>query len=668
MADEDQSIDDQADTATGGLTNDMPGLPMSPPSGPRPPSALGGLASAFQRMMSGAPPPQPIPQGPSPWQSPGQSQLPVQPGPPKPRWTGTTASLFLPRGAPQPPARFTPYMRGPPTTNFRQWGQDDYNQLPQPFEGPGLYQNASKFFGQNGSASIIPLALSMGKNAGAFMNGVMEGREWAAKMHRQKMIDDATELDIKQQQEMTTYFDRALEYTSAKGVGNVSDVGNYAIKGVTLLDALGQDAMKLGDDKFLAVLGTGSVDKAMTFLHARNDNWQTLRAANKSAKKQEDEDNNKEWGVPEDAGGGDATTPRRSQPQADPTQPGGGPAPTVPGGGPAPTIAGGGPAPATPGGKPTTAQEITAPDVPRYKEAGLDNYRDGKSLNDVPKGKPRNYASDFSRRLAAEANRVIARKDAEKLSDEQVQAELNNIVPGMGDDAKRVLTGAPMPTGALGRTPYWQQIATITAPDPIVQSATLKSFAPGGKDAMRLAAGARMGPALKTVLEAAKDLPEGQIIPKYILDQWTGTKWTGDPTYTKLFNGLNTYIQEAQSLNTQTGRFYVTEVEDIKKHLQVTAGPKAIRAVLQQDAELSTRLIDQLRENYHRGSRRTDNPPTYDPKLTDLLRAGVNLNPETGFRDIPQESLPEELRGLGLPNTGGPTTKIPSGWTVTPIQ
>ena len=392
--DQDQSIDDQAETATGGLTNDMPGLPMSPPGrGGSPPSALGGLASAFQRMTGGQRPPQPIPQGRSPWQSPGQSQLPVPPDQPKPqagpRWTGSTASLFLPRGAQQPPARFTRYMRGPPTTSYMQWGQEDDNgQLPQPFETPGIYQNASRFFGQNGSASIIPIALSMGKNAGAFVNGVMQGQQYAAKMRREKMIDDATELDIKQQQEMTTYFDRALEYTSAKGVANVSDVGNYSIKGVTLLDALGQDAMKMGDDKLLAVLGTGSVEKAMTFLHERNNNWQTLKAANQSVKKQEEEDNNKEWGVPDGASGGDPTTPRQSQPQAeqpDPTQPG-----RVSGGGPAPTMAGGGAAPPAQGGGPTTAQELQDPNSPRYKEAGLNNYREGYSLNNVPKGKPRN--------------------------------------------------------------------------------------------------------------------------------------------------------------------------------------------------------------------------------------------------------------------------------------
>lgn len=344
MADDDQSIDDQAETASGGLTNDMPGLPMSPPSGPRPPSALGGLAGALQRMTGGQRPPQAIPQGRSPWQAPGQSQLPVPPGQPQggPRWTGTTASLFLPKGSPQPQAKFTPFMRGPPTNSHQQWGQEElFPDLPQPFENPGLYQNTSKFFGQNGSPAIAMLALSMGKNAGAFVDGIMKGQEWKAKMHREQMIDDAMELEAKQQKEMYTYFDTVDEYSSAAGKANPSDVGNYAIKGRTLLDALGQEAMKLGDDKLLAVLGTGSVDKALAFLHQRNDNWKTLNKANKSMTEQDKLDREEQstfgqsFGSQPASGGGQSNNPADNY-----QQPGGEaqPRPNVAGGGPAPMM------------------------------------------------------------------------------------------------------------------------------------------------------------------------------------------------------------------------------------------------------------------------------------------------------------------------------------------
>jgi hypothetical protein len=345
MADDDQSIDDQAETATGGLTNDMPGLPMSPPGGPRPPSALGGLAQSFQRMMGGAPPPRPVPQGRSPWQAPGQSQVPVQPGqvPPDQRWKGTTASLFLPKGAPQPQAKFTPFMRSQPTTSHDQWGQEElFPQMPKSFEAPSLLTNASKFFGQNGSPAIAMLALSMGKNAGAFLDGVMKGQEWKAKMHREQMQQDAEELALKQQKEMYTYFDTVDEYASAAGVGSASQVGSYAIKGVTLLDALGNEATKLGDDKLLAVLGTGSVDKALAFLHQRNDNWQTLSKTTKAMTEQDKLDREEQstfgqtFGGTPGGGGQQSTNPANNFQQPGgaaqtPQNPAlqGGPAPTV---------------------------------------------------------------------------------------------------------------------------------------------------------------------------------------------------------------------------------------------------------------------------------------------------------------------------------------------------
>lgn len=306
MADDDQSIDDQADTATGGLTNDMPGLPMSAPGRGGAPSALGGIAQTFARMMGGAPP-RPAPQpGRSPFQFPGQSQVPVQPGqsgPPQ-RWQGTTASLALPRGAPQPRAKFTPFIASPPTTSHKQWGQiEPFPNLPQSFENPGIYQGLSKFFGQNGSAAIIPLALSMGKNAGAFLEGVMQGQEWKAKMHREKMQNDAFELQQRMGEELHVYFDTVDEYESAAGAATADAVGDYAIGGVTMLEALEKKANDLGDNELLGVLGTGSVDKALKFISRRNDNWQTLAKANQKMSEQEAAD--QIWGGSENQGQGE---------------------------------------------------------------------------------------------------------------------------------------------------------------------------------------------------------------------------------------------------------------------------------------------------------------------------------------------------------------------------
>jgi hypothetical protein len=637
MADEDQSIDDQADTATGGLVNDMPGLPMSPPGrGPGPPTALGGLAQAFHGMMGGQRPPQPLPPGQSPWQTPGQSQ---RPAPPNQRWQGSTASLYLPRGSLQPPAKFTPYMRGPRTTNYMQWGQDDDNgQSPQPFETLGMYQKTANFFGQNGSASIIPLALSMGRNAGAFLNGVMQGQQYAAKMHREKMLDDAQELELRQQKEMYTYYDTVNEYEVAKGVGKAGDIGGYMIKGRTVLDALNEEAMKLGDEKFQAILGTGSVEKALQYLHERNNNWQNLKSANQSAKKQEEEDNNKEWGVPSegDASGTGSQNEHPEQQQQQQTPRPGGAAPNA--------VAG--------PGQQTTAEQLQDPNVARYKEAGLNNYREGYSLNNVPKGKPRAYAADFAQQLGSAVDRVKAKKDAEKLNDEQVQQELDKVIPGMGDDFHRLATGTPLPSGALGRTPYWQSLGTLVAADPLIQAASKKDYATSGRSGTRLTAGSRMGDAAVTVLKEMKKFPEGTTVPENVISQWVATGYTGDPKWSNLFTAVNNYLQEAQSLQSPTGRFFETEMEEQRKNIRLSAGLPAIRGILKVDAENSSKLIDQLRENYHRATRDPSEPPTYDPKRTDILRALTNLDEQNGFEGIPEENLPPELHGLGRGDTG----------------
>ena len=637
MADDDQSIDDQAETASGGLTNDMPGLPMSPPSGPRPPSALGGLAGSFQRMMGGQRPPQALPQGRSPWQAPGQSQLPVpsgqsQPAQGGPRWGGTTASLFLPKASPQPRAAFTPWMRGPPTTSHMQWGQEnDYGQIPQPFENPGLYQNTSKFFGQNGSPAIAMIALSMGKNAGGFIDGIMKGQEWRAKQHREQMIDDATELEIKQQKEMYQYFDTVNEYETTKGVGKAGDIGSYAIKGRTVLDALGQEAMKLGDDKFLAVLSTGSVEKAMQFLHERNNNWQTLKATNKSAQKQEDEDTRKEWGVPESASGGGGTgSQNETFPRPGETTP-----TPQPGGGPAPQMAGGAP----------------APPLQQYQEVGNSVLKGETNPNTLPKA-VRPAVSGWAAQQGAKIDAIKAAKDAGKLTDEQVPAELEKIIPGMGDDYQSLYTGNSPPTGAAGRSPYWMSLRTLTAPDPIIQQASKRDFATGGRSGTRLTAGTRMSDAAVTVLKEMKNIPEGQMPPANVIDQWISTGVTGDPKWSNLFTALNVYMQEAQSLQSPTGRFFETEMVEQRRNVKLTEGTRAIRGVLKIDAENSAKLVDQLRDNYRRGTREKNDPPTYDPQKIDVLKALSNLDENKGFEGIPPDRLPEELRGLGLGNTG----------------
>lgn len=290
---DDQSIDDQRDTATGGLVNDTPSLPTQPPSSPgvRPPTALGGMA---HQLFQGAPAPRPAGPGRSPYQFPGQSQAPVG-GPQSTqnasRWQGTTASLALPKGSMQPQANFSPYIPGPKTTNYKQWGQvEPFPELPQSFELPGIYGNLANFFGNTGSPIVSALALSMGKNGSAFLDSIMKGQEWKAKMHRQQMEDDARQLELLQGREISDYYNVVDQYETASGAKTADAVGNYAINGMTMMDALANKAIQNGDDQLLGVLSTGSAEKTLDFVHRRNDNWQTLSKANQKADEQAQQD------------------------------------------------------------------------------------------------------------------------------------------------------------------------------------------------------------------------------------------------------------------------------------------------------------------------------------------------------------------------------------------
>lgn len=668
MADEDQSIDDQAETATGGLVNDMPGLPMSPPGRGGPPSALGGLASAFQRMMGGQPQrPQAARPGRSPWEAPGQSQLPVMPGqpqrpqiPPSQRWQGTTASLFLPKGAQQPPARFTPWMHGPPTTSHEQWGQEDqYPDLPQPFETHGLYQNTSKFFGQNGSPAIAMLALSMGKNAGAFIDGVMKGQEWKAKMHRQQMQDDANELYDKQQKEMYTYFDTVDEYASAAGVGKAGDVGNYAIKGVTLLDALGQEATKLGDDKLLAVLGTGSVDKALAFLHQRNDNWKTLGKANAATAKQDEEDAaDAEYGVPPDPAR--AANPANNfgqRPSATQPQPS-----AVAGGGPAPTLSPGQqqgqqdqPPPAQPTDSANNDKGPTQQQLKPYQQIGLEAARGNSEMAGLPK-RVQQYARDYQSQVEGGMDNVLAHSEGK--SRDQIYKELQRVSPTIADEWTGLLdgnVGLPGGVAATGAKPYWRDLAALSIKVKPTWSATdfprraeLNKEYDAGPTGRRMSRVESMSAAGKALLRALNDVGPDEKPPTGAIEAWLAKSFTGDPKWGRVFSAYNTYVQEAQSIASQTGNFHEGDVNRVMRETPYTSGPSFLRGMVSKDAETARDTIDDLNSDYKTVVGR--DALHYNQKAVADLAAIASYDPKSGRFTGP---VPPDMQGLDGGSAGG---------------
>jgi hypothetical protein len=273
------------------LQGDTPGIGAAPSAPRGVPSALAGLANSFQQLFSGRPAPQAARPGPSPFQFPGRSQIPQGPEQDQgPRQTGTTSSLALPKGSPQPRDRFTPYVPTLPR-HFSQWGQPEpFPRLPQSFELPGIYGGLSQFFGQNGSAFSSPIALLMGRYAGDYQKGVMEGQKFKAQMAKEKLAEQAVLLQRRQEAEMTEYHDIFDEYSVLQGEADPAKI-TRTIKGVGLQDALWNKAKEIGDDKVAALIESGAgVAQVMAFEAAREAKFQDLSKANKKTEDQTAED------------------------------------------------------------------------------------------------------------------------------------------------------------------------------------------------------------------------------------------------------------------------------------------------------------------------------------------------------------------------------------------
>lgn len=359
-------------TATGGLSNDMPGMGVAPPSAPRGvPNALGGLVSAFQQMFGGRPAPQGPGPGRSPFQAPGQSQIPTSgeggptpPPQPSQRWTGTTASAALPRGAEQPPARFTPFIKSLPTRGYDQWGTaEQFPTLPQSFEVPSILNGVSQFFGQNGSQLSMPIALLMGRYAGDYMKGVMQGQEFKAKMAKEQYELNAQKLQDQQEAEHHVYGDIYAEYAALSGTSDPAKMLK-TINGVDLRGALHDQAAQLGDDKVMALIENGAgINDIMEFQKLRDANLRDLQKANAKTDQQNTDD--AMYGLsPQGSGEGQMwSTPSWAQKGSPLSNTGG--QPTAP-----PNVAPGQPAPSLSPTQPDATGQVAGPGAPSGDQTG----------------------------------------------------------------------------------------------------------------------------------------------------------------------------------------------------------------------------------------------------------------------------------------------------------
>jgi hypothetical protein len=275
--------------------------------------------------------------------------------------------LALPQGAPQPPARFTPFIKSQPTRDHTQWGDPEpFAQLPQSFEAPSILQGVSQFFGQHGSQLTIPLALSMGKYAGAFVTGLQQGQEFKAKMAREQMEDNAYKLQQQTQMELHAYSDVFNKYGALNETMDWQKMSK-GINGVPLKEALYQQAVQLGDDNMTSLIENGAnVGDIMYYQKLRDASLRDLQKTNAKTDEQTALDELYDVKPAAQAGvqGADAT-PAWAQQQ--PSAAGG--QPTAPG----PNVDPGQPAPT----QPDATGQVAGPGAPSGPPSAADTMQDG---------------------------------------------------------------------------------------------------------------------------------------------------------------------------------------------------------------------------------------------------------------------------------------------------
>jgi hypothetical protein len=278
-------------TASGGLQSDMSGVGGGPSKPAQVPSALGGLAAFARQMFGGSPAPQPV-RGP---QIGPQGQLtpppPMPRGPQQPRMTGDTANLAIPRGGPQPPSRFTPFMKSQPTRDFREWGDPEpFGNMPNSFEVSSIFQGTGQFFKQNGSQPSMLLAAALTGHASEYVDGLMKGQQFKANMAKEQMAMAALKLQEQQEAEHHVYSDILAEYSVENNTLDPTKMIK-PINGVMLRDAMLSQADQLGDTQMANLLHDGkNFQQIMWFQQQRDASLRDLQKANAKTTEQDAQD------------------------------------------------------------------------------------------------------------------------------------------------------------------------------------------------------------------------------------------------------------------------------------------------------------------------------------------------------------------------------------------
>jgi hypothetical protein len=659
-------------TASGGLQSDMPGIGAAPPKPAQVPNVLGGLASAFKQMFGGSPAPQPAR---GPMIGPQGQLTPPPPQPGQPRMTGTTASLALPRGAPQPPAKFTPFIKSRPRRDFGEWGQpEQFPSLPQPFEVPSIYQGVGQFFQQNGSQPSIPLAFLLSGHAAEYVKGLQEGQEFKAKMALDNMKLNAAKLQIQQEDEHRVYADVFNEHAALENTMDPTKLDTEALRA-----DLHNQAAQIGDTQMTNLLENGApLSRIMWFQQQRDATLRDLQKANNAAD-QQDEQESKQFGVPPDpqtaaqTGGQPGAQAPGSQQQPGATSSNAPPAPQAPGSAPGAAQPG-----ALPPGDQVASNDPSAgvakpnPDTHLlpYQQVGLDMARGASETTGLPK-RVQAAARDYETSVNSQLDAINAH--AAGKSEDQVYKDLSAISPTIANDWRGIMHGVPMPGGwsAIGARPYWRNLGGIAqsvnpgwVPEDAQELGTFIKSYDTGPIAQQLVRGGRMGAAGKTALEAlnravadSPGMSDSALQNKY--EAWIAGNLSGDDAWSGVFNSLQTYVQESMAV-ANGGKPYEGDINRLMKQNYFVSSPGIIRRYLQQDAENTVATLDQLNDDYKNRTNKQTNAPHYNQAQVGLLRGMSQLNTDGTFSGDPN-AIPPDLRALAQqPNQPAP---LPPGWS-----
>lgn len=563
----------------------------------------------------------------------------------------TAASLApAPANAPRPPSMFTPYIQ-PVPRDSSQWGQpEQYPRLPQSFEVPGMFQQLGGYFAQHGGFASAPAAAGMAAYSKAYQDAFQKGQQQKMQMAKEQMVLHAEQVAELEDRKAVEYAD---VYSRHMAMGDDP-------KGVGLHDEIWAKAVELGDKDVIAMMEDGaSVEKVRRFQADHEAHVRALKAATSKSSEQDAEDA-KRWGLP---GGADADNDWSSpSPASTPDT--------------RDTVAGPGAPPAQDGTSPAPLQHAT---LKPYEQVGLDIAR-GRPSTGLPK-KVGDAAQEYAAGVDTRMDDVVAHSKGK--TRDQIAQELTGISPTIAADWGKLVDGKqglPGGMGAIGARPYWSNLSDLAlAVKPSWSAADFQRIPElnkefdAGPTGRRMSRTESMAAAGTTLLQALHEIPEGETPPEGALEAWFNHTLSGDSKWGRVFSAYHTYVQEAQTIASQTGNFHETDVQRVLRETPYTAGPEFIRgSSMLVDAQNAVDTMSQFNDDYKSVVGR--DALHYNQKAISTLQTIASYDPKAHrFTQV----LDPRLQGLDRsfdaqqpqgPSGSAPSGALPPGWSVSPVQ